>query len=249
MRIAINQPTYLPWLGYFDLIDQVDIFVILDNVQFVKQTWQQRNRIRGGNGLQWLSVPVKVHGRFGQLIKDVEIRDPEFVKDHLRAMELAYRRAPFFERYYPELSRILSDGKSGLLADLNVALITWMQVQLQLATPLVRASHLDQSGKRTELLGNICNALKANTYLSPLGSAEYLLAEQELLTSQGVEILFQNFTHPEYKQVFKPFAAFASTVDLLFNQGPQALSILRSGRRSPLPVRQVAAMSHQPAAV
>src|SRR5580704_12957199 len=104
VKVAISQPTYLPWLGYFDLIDQVDVFVLLDNVQFEKQSWQQRNRIKTPTGLQWLTVPVIFRGRFGQLIKDVEIREAEFWRNHLRAIELNYRRARFFHQYFEELS-------------------------------------------------------------------------------------------------------------------------------------------------
>jgi len=87
MKIAISQPTYLPWLGYFDLIDQVDVFVLLDSVQFEKQSWQQRNRIKTPTGLQWLTVPVEFRGRLGQRIMEVIIRDdPDLPKKHLRAI-------------------------------------------------------------------------------------------------------------------------------------------------------------------
>jgi len=109
LKIAINQPTYLPWMGYFDLIDQVDLFVILDNVQFVKQSWQQRNRIKTANGLQWLTVPVIFRGRLGQLIKDVEIRDRQFARDHIRAIELAHSRSTFFAQYFPSLRERLEE--------------------------------------------------------------------------------------------------------------------------------------------
>jgi hypothetical protein len=95
MKIATSQPTYLPWLGYFDLIDQVYTFVFLDNVRFEKQSWQQRNRIKTPAGLQWLTVPVLFRGRFGQLINEVEIRDIEFSRNHLRAIELNYRAHRF----------------------------------------------------------------------------------------------------------------------------------------------------------
>src|SRR5436190_12519578 len=120
MRVAINQPTYLPWMGYFDLIDQVDLFVVLDGVQFEKQSWQQRNRIKVRGGLQWLVVPVHFRGRLGQLIKDVEIRECDFWRDHIRAIELAYRKSPFFDRYFPYLAGLLESHNKGLLCDLNV---------------------------------------------------------------------------------------------------------------------------------
>src|SRR3954467_116547 len=197
-------------MGYFDLIDQVDLFVILDNVQFVKQSWQQRNRVRTDKGLQWLTVPIIFRGLHGQLIKDVEIRDPQFARDHIRAIELAYGRAPFFSQYFPALKAQLEELREGLLLNLNLGLIRWVLETLRIRTPLVRASTLGVDGKRTELLANICKAVGANAYISPLGSAEYLLAEQDMLHQCGVDISFQNYEHPQYRQVFAPFEPFAS---------------------------------------
>lgn len=229
MKVAISQPTYLPWIGYLDLIDQVDLFVILDNVQFAKQTWQQRNRIRTAAGLQWLTVPVKL--RFGQLINEVEIREPEFHVDHLRAIELAYRRAPHFQNYFEEIGRRLAKTGSPLLVDLNASLLAWIMEVLDIKTPLIRASTLRQDGKRTGLLANICSAVGATEYISPAGSAAYLIAEQELLTCRGIEVLFHHYEHPVYRQLHKPFTPYASVIDLMFNEGNEAFKIVRGGRK------------------
>lgn len=229
MKVAISQPTYLPWIGYLDLIDQVDLFVILDNVQFAKQTWQQRNRIRTAAGLQWLTVPIKLH--FGQLIGEVEIREADFHVDHLRAIELAYRRAPRFQYYFEAINSKLAVRESRLLVDVNVSLLAWIMEALDIRTRLVRASKLGQRGKRTELLANICSELGATEYISPAGSAAYLLGEQELLTSRHIEVLFHHYEHPVYRQVYKPFMPYASVVDLMFNEGEDALKIVRSGRK------------------
>jgi hypothetical protein len=239
MKIAIAQPTYLPWLGYFDLIDQVDAFVILDSVQFEKQSWQQRNRIKTPTGLQWLTVPVLFRGRFGQLIHDVEIRDCEFWRNHLRAIELNYRRAPFFEDYFHELSLRFRCSAGSRLVDLNLRLIEWFMSVLGIRTPLFFSSRLGLSGRRTELLAKICAWLGATEYISPLGSADYLLREIDLLESRSIEVLFQNYRHPQYVQMFPPFVPYASILDLIFNEGERSLEIVRSGRRSPLLPSQV----------
>jgi hypothetical protein len=236
MKIAISQPAYLPWMGYLDLIDQVDTFVLLDNVQFEKQSWQQRNRIKTPAGLQWLTVPVLFHGRFGQSINQVEIRDIEFWRNHLRAIELNYRRAPFFDDYFEELrSRItaeMSRSPNALIADLDIRLIEWFMDLLGIQTRLLRSSHLQQLGKRTELLANICESLRAEQYVSPLGSATYLLQEMNVLLDKGIDVVFQHYEHPQYRQLFPPFCPFASILDLIFNEGERALEILRSGRRT-----------------
>ena len=244
MRIAICQPTYLPWVGYFDLMDQVGAFVILDTVQFEKQSWQQRNRVKTPAGLQWLTVPVVFRGRLGQKIQDVEIRDLEFGRKHLRAIELNYRRAPFFEKYYRGISSVLEEIRENdgteRLAVLNLRLLEWLAGILGISTPLILASSLGVDGKRTELLANICRRLGSTEYLSPVGSAVYLLAEIDILASAGINVAFHNYDHPEYRQLFPPFLAFASVVDLVFNEGERSGEIMRSGRKIPLPPEKVA---------
>jgi hypothetical protein len=242
MKIAISQPTYLPWVGYLDLIDQVDLFVLLDNVQFEKQSWQQRNRIKTPIGLQWLTVPVLFRGRFGQLINEVEIRDIEFWRNHLRAIELNYRRAPFFDEYFEELRSRIKTGNSSaaLIADLDIRLIEWFTDVLGIRTPLLLSSHLEQPGKRTELLANLCTSLGAKQYVSPLGSAAYLLQEIDVLLGKGIDVVFQHYEHPQYRQLFPPFCPYASILDLIFNEGERALEILRSGRRTPFLPDEVA---------
>lgn len=241
MKIAIAQPTYLPWLGYFDLLDQVDKFVLLDTVQFEKKSWQQRNRIKTPTGLLWLTVPVVSRGRLGQRIVDVEIREAEFWHDHLRSVELNYRRAPFFDDYYPALSELLRSASSDLrLAELTISLLRWLAEALGIKTPIVRSSELAVDGKRTHLLAEICSLSGATTYISPLGSADYLLSELPVLTGRSVNVVFQHYEHPLYRQLFPPFQAHASALDLLFNEGENALAIIRSGRRTPFAPEEVA---------
>ncbi|MGA8493604.1 MAG: WbqC family protein [Terriglobales bacterium] len=241
MRVAISQPTYLPWIGYLDLIDQVDTFVFLDNVQFEKQSWQQRNRIKTPTGLQWLTVPVLFRGRFGQLINETEIRDLGFWRNHLRAIELNYRRAPFFDDYFEELSSRLTESCSSkaLIADLDVHLIEWFVHRLGIRTRLLRSSELGQRGRRTELLANICASLGAKEYVSPLGSASYLLQESHVLLEKGIDVVFQHYEHPQYRQLFPPFCPYASVLDLIFNEGGHGCEILRSGRRNPFVPNEV----------
>jgi hypothetical protein len=241
MKIAISQPTYLPWIGYFDLMDQVETFVLLDDVQFEKRSWQQRNRIKTPAGLQWLTVPAAVSGRAGQLIKEVEIKDVEFWRDHCRSIELNYRRSKFFDDYFAGFIARLTAPSGIPLADLNIRLIEWFMEMLGITTPLVMSSSLRETGARTQLLANICEALGATQYLSPLGSAVYLMEGQNMLLDQGIELMFQNYEHPVYGQLFPPFVPFASTVDLLFNEGERSLEIIRGGRRQPFLPCEVAA--------
>jgi hypothetical protein len=232
MRIAVSQPTYLPWLGYLDLIDQADIFVLLDNVQFEKQSWQQRNRIKGPTGLQWLSVPVVFRGRLGQPINEVVIRDSGFPAEHLRAIELSYRRAPFFNRYFEQITAILEKHSAGsLLVELNIELIKWFCSVFGIGTPLLCSSGQGASGRRSDLLLNLSLDLHATTYLSAPGSATYLVEDLAKFSNAGIEVAFHNYAHPEYRQRFPPFVPYAAALDLLFNEGDSSAEILRSGRK------------------
>jgi hypothetical protein len=240
VKVAISQPTYLPWIGYFDLIDQVDRFVFLDTVQFEKRSWQQRNRIRTAEGLLFLTVPVIVKGRFEQKIKDVEIESPFFVRKHLRTIESNYRRAPFFGQYFEELAGLLGMCTVGTrLAEVNIKLVQWLCKAIGITTPLLRSSEFEDGEGRGERLLRICREVGATAYLSALGSADYLLNDMHKFAAHGIEVGFQHYCHPEYAQLFDPFQPYASAIDLLFNEGEQALVILRGGRRPALRGDQV----------
>jgi len=231
LRVAIMQPTYLPWIGYFDLIDSADTFVLLDNVQFSKQSWHQRNRIKTAKGLQFITVPVRHVGRFGQTIDAVELAGTAFARKHLAAIEQSYGRAAYFADYFPAFAAKLTAAVTGNLADLNIALIEWLASALGLSPRFVRASTLEPEGKRSELIAAICESLGAVSYLSPVGAVDYLLQERESFDRRGIEVRIQNFVHPTYPQLYPPFASHAAAIDLLFNAGPASLEILRSGRR------------------
>lgn len=240
MKLAISQPTYLPWMGYFDLIDQVDQFILLDDAQFGKQSWDQRNRIKSATGLQWLTVPVITHDRFGQRLCDVEISDARFWEKRLRAIEASYGKAQHFERYFPRVRDLHRDAGPRLV-DLNLNLIEWVANTLGLTTPMVRSSSLQAEGKRSERLVSMCRLLSATDYISPR-TALYLLDDLPIFAQSQIRVWFHNYIHPEYKQRFSPFCPYASVLDLLFNEGPRSLEIIRSGRGRPFAPEEVRAV-------
>lgn len=237
MICVISQPTFLPWLGWFDLADQADVMILLDDVQFSKQSWQQRNRIRTRNGLEFLTVPVKTSGRFGQLIMDCELSDRRSIIKMIKTIRTSYAKALFFSSVIDDLESVMvAATDSGLLVDLNIALITWMAGHLGVSTPMLRASTLDVCGRRGDYMAAICEHIGADHYLSPAGSKNYLIEDKSSFDQRNITVWLHVYEHPEYKQQFSPFMPFASALDLIFNAGPAAPKILRSGRRSAQPL-------------
>ena len=229
--VAISQPTFLPWLGWFDLADQVDLFVILDDVAFSKQSWQQRNRIRTLNGLEFLSVPVKTAGRLGQQIRVCELANELFVVKMLKTLRASYMKAPFFHAYFDEFAETFETvAKTKSLLELNCALISWLAGKLEVTTPMLRASSLGASGERGERVAAICEMLGASKYLSPAGAEEYLVEDKSSFDSRRISVEMHMYMHPEYTQRFAPFMAYASALDLVFNVGPAAGNVMRAGR-------------------
>lgn len=234
---AIAQPTFLPWLGWFDLVDQVDLFIILDDVAFSKQSWQQRNRIRTCKGLEFLSVPVKTAGRLGQVIADCELVDQSFVVKTIKSLQANYAKARFFADAFDEFaSTLTSSASTNRLVELNCSLISWMAARLGITTPMLRASTLGACGDRGEHVAAICECVGAARYLSPAGAEHYLIEDKCSFDRRGLEISIQVYEHPQYAQRFSPFIPFASALDLIFNLGPEAGDVMRSGRRSARPV-------------
>jgi UDP-2,4-diacetamido-2,4,6-trideoxy-beta-L-altropyranose hydrolase len=246
--LAIAQPTFLPWAGWYDLVDQADLLVLLDDVAFSKQSWQQRNRIRTREGLGCLTVPVHTAGRFGQRICDTQTAGTAFVHKILRTIAQNYRRARFFDRYYPELCAVFErSAASENLSDLNCGLIEWLGTQLGITTPSVRASQLSVGGKRGAHVAMLCEHVGAGTYVSPPGAEDYLIEDHLEFDRRSIAVRIHVYDHPVYRQCFEPFEPFASALDLLLNEGDRAGDILRSGRKPPRDLQRHAPERDQPA--
>jgi hypothetical protein len=228
---VIMQPTYLPWCGYFDLMDQADIFVLLDSVQFDRRSWQQRNRVKGPQGEQWLTVPVRSKGRVEQRIADVEIDTSSgFARRHVESLRHLYAKAPFYAAHAESLARILENGHARL-AELSGDVIKWLRDALAITTPIVRSSVLEVTGKRVELLVDVCGAVGADCYLSPAGSRGYIEAD-DLFAQRGIALRYHAYSPVPYRQLHGAFLPYLSLVDVLFNEGERSLEIVRAGRRT-----------------
>lgn len=229
MMVAGHQPNYLPYLGFFDKIDRADVFVIVDNVQFVKRGpfgWMHRNRVRTPEGWTWLSVPVKTHGRFHQTIRDAEIDHARrWERKHWKSIEWSYRATPFFAEYEGFFRETFARTWDRI-ADLSTHLIRGMMEMFGLRKPVLFSSELGATGKGTDLVIDLCRKTGADTYLSGVHGKDYL--DVGRVAEAGVKLVYQEFRHPVYPQAFPgPFVPYLSALDLLMNVGPKSLSVLR----------------------
>jgi hypothetical protein len=222
--VAIHQPQYLPWLGYFDKLDRCDVFCLLDTVQYKKNEFQNRNRIKTADGWQWLTVPVAY--RFPQRIEEVGVNQTvDWQRKHLQALITNYSKAPFFDTYYASFEEFYQQSYE-LLLQVNLACIQLLMEVLGLERKLVLASSLQVKTEDPTLrLVEICKILGGDSYLSGRDGTKYM--DIDVFASNQIDIVFQDFKHPEYPQCYGPFEPNMSLVDLLFNCGPESLATIR----------------------
>ncbi len=227
MIVSVHQPQYLPWLGYFDKIDRADVFVLLDNVQFKKNEWQNRNRIKTPQGPQWLTVPVLY--KFPQLICEVGINYGErWQHKQQQALLSNYRKAPHWSLLESFFAEIFSRTWPTIAA-LNIHVVRELASILGIATPLYIASELPPfPDDPDERLIAITRHLGGDTYLAGSGGHDYM--DLAKYAQAGVEVVFQEYRHPVYPQLWGDFTPFMSVVDLIYNRGAEALEIIRRGR-------------------
>jgi hypothetical protein len=219
--VVIMQPTFLPWLGYFELMAQADKFVFLDTVQFKKRSWQSRNRLKSAQGKPfWLTVPLDSHDS-NTPINQIRLADnwPHSRRKHLDSIRLNLGLAPFFKAIFPKIEAWLK-ADFDLLAELNIAGIELFASVLALSPNFLRTSQMNLAGERSELLVHVCRQLGATRYYSPLGSKEYIA--ETLFAENRIELAYQAWRHPVYPQRGEPFVSHLSALDALLNIGPEA---------------------------
>jgi hypothetical protein len=225
MIVAISQPTFLPWLGYFNLIAAADVFVFLDTVQFERQSWQSRNRLRTAKGdIQWLAVPVSKQP-LATLVRDVAIapNPPVWRRKMSGTIATCLGKAPFFKEAKSLADNILGDDSTfDKLADMNIRFIGDILRDFNITTRLVRSSDLPVAGHRSDLLVDICRHLGATTYYSNAGSSAYLEESRPIFREAGVSIIYQGWNHPLYKQTGPGFVSHLSCLDAIACMGTDA---------------------------
>ena len=226
MIVAIHQPEYLPWLGFFKKMMNVELFVFLDDVQFRKKGWQNRNRIRINDGTTMLSIPVHTHSY--PKINEVTIdNEKNWSIRHKKSILYNYARAPYFDEIKDFIESIF-EKKFQYLVDLNTEIIKFIMNELEIKSKIVFSSELEISKKGTERVLDICKAVDADHYITGTFWAESNLRVEEFKKS-NIDVEFQKFQHPIYKQIHGEFIPEMSIIDLLFNEGrKEAKKILQN---------------------
>ena len=221
-KISIHQPVYLPWLGFFNKIALSDIFVFLDDVQYEKNGWQNRNKIRTSDGDMWLTVPVKT--KFGMYLNQVQIDNTSnWISKHKKSIMQNYSKSNYFNSYWNEFESIYNKKFKNLI-DLNLNLIQLLLSEFGISTKLLFSSDFHVEKQGSDRILEICKILGCNHYLSGEGGMNYLNIDD--FNKQNIEIEFQHFSHPIYKQVYSNFVPAMAAIDLLFNEGEKSKNIV-----------------------
>lgn len=223
--VAVLQPGYLPWLGFFDQMIRCDVFVYYDDVQFDKHGWRNRNRIKTPSGPQWLTVPVLHTGRHGQPINETRIDDRlPWARKHVGSIRQNYAKAPYLADYLPDLEALLFRPWI-FLVDLDLAVVDLMCRWFKIERRVERASELGIEGEKSGRLLEICKRFSADRYLSGDAAQDYL--DLELFARHSVAVDWQSYRHPVYPQLHGEFMPYLSALDLVLNAGAESEIILK----------------------
>jgi hypothetical protein len=220
-RVAILQSNYIPWKGYFDIIRAVDLFVVLDDVQFTKNDWRNRNQVKTAAGPKWLTVPVVTAGRLEQTIDATRIACP-WTRRHVETARQAYSRGAGFAAMWPRVAALYeAAAEEPMLARVNAIFLRGLCELLGIATPFVAARDLGGEGRKADRVLALCRAVGAGLYLSGPAASAYL--DPATFAAAGIELRFADYSgYPAYPQLHGPFIHQVSVLDLLLNTGLDA---------------------------
>lgn len=225
-KVAISQSNYIPWKGYFDLINSVDHFVFYDTAQYTKNDWRNRNKIQTFNSLAWITIPVYQHS-LEQTILDTKVANIKWGKKHWQTIRQAYSKAPYFKDYKEIFEDAYLQQEFTFLSEINFHFIKVINALLGITTKLHWSSDFQLNEERSERLLGICQQLKSDVYVSGPAAKEYL--NEELFLNNNVKVEWMDYSgYPEYEQMHDPFEHGVTILDLIFNEGPNAKNFMKS---------------------
>lgn len=225
-KVAILQSNYIPWKGYFDLINMVDEFILYDDMQYTKRDWRNRNKIQTPQGLKWLSVPVEVKGKYFQKINETKISEKEWGKKHWALIRQNYSKAPFFKKYKEIFEELYLNNDEEYLSQINYKFIAVICKILGITTKIRWSSEFELRDGQTEKLLGICKDCEANVYISGPAAKDYF--DDELFKKENIKVEWMDYSgYLEYEQLFLPFEHGVTILDLIFNKGTRSREFMK----------------------
>jgi len=227
-KVAILQSNYIPWKGYFDMINRVDEFILYDDMQYTRRDWRNRNKIKTANGLQWLTIPVDVKGKYYQKINETVIKDLSWASKHWTALTHNYKKASYFDVYADSLEALYQDCSDiSLLSEVNHRFICYINDILGIKTKISWSSDYElEDGKSERLLG-LCKSAGADKYISGPAAQGYL--DVNIFENDGIKVEWMDYSgYPEYSQLYGTFEHGVSILDLLMNEGENAKNVMKT---------------------
>lgn len=229
-RIAIIQSNYIPWKGYFDIINIVGEFVLFDDVQYTRRDWRNRNKIKTDKGTEWLTIPVDIKGNYNQKINEAKIADDNWGKKHWLTIVHNYLKAKYFKAYKDIFEELYCSISEKFLSKINYKFIKTINNVLGITTKLTWSSDYALQEGRVERLIGICKASGATEYISGPAARNYI--KEELFSRENIKLTWMDYSdYPEYNQLYPPFEHNVSIIDLIFNEGPNAIKFMKSFTR------------------
>jgi len=226
-KVAILQSNYIPWKGYFDLINMVDEFIIYDEMQYTRRDWRNRNKIKTSQGLLWLTIPVEVKGKYFQKINETLVSDNDWAKQHWASIKQFYSKAKYFNEYKDRFEEFYLNNSEKYLTGINCTLIDLVNKILGIETKISMSSDYQLSDGKTERLVNLVQQANGTEYISGPAAKDYI--DEKLFDDAGIKLSWMDYSgYKEYTQLFPPFEHGVSVLDLIFNEGSDALKYLKS---------------------
>ncbi len=227
-KIAILQSNYIPWKGYFDLINIVDEFIIYDDMQYTKNDWRNRNKIKTQHGVQWLTIPIK-QDSLEQKIKDTKVADELWHKKHWKTIQQNYMNAKYFKEYRELFENIYLNNNSEFLTDINYKFILNINKLLNINTKISFSWDYNLISGKTERLIDLCKQTKASEYISGPSAKSYI--DEKLFIENNIKLSWIDYSgYKEYNQLYPPFEHGVSILDLIFNEGSDSILSMKSFR-------------------
>jgi hypothetical protein len=228
-RVAIIQSSYIPWKGYFDIINMVDEFILYDDAEYSKGDWRNRNKIKTAQGLKWLTIPVRVRGRSHQKVKDTRIASKNWNRKHWHTISCSgYANAPYFDKYKGLFENLYMECKENYLSEVNYKFIKSICKVLDINSQISWSMDYEiKSDDSTKKIIDLCKQVEAEEYISGPSARNYI--KEELFEESNIKLKYMDYSsYPEYDQLFGPFEHHVSIIDLIFNVGPNAHSYMKS---------------------